>query len=211
VSTAASWTSNDAGWAPHVYERWFTWNPHQAALRRREEAAVLAVLDSHPAPISSALEVGAGTGHYTMHLVDRCVSVHATDSTPAMREYLAQRIAREGAAATVGHARLPALDVDGRFDVVLSVGVLNYLPDLRGCLQAMAARSTGAVVFTVPLDTPGGRLYRAGELLSRHRVWLRTPREVEASAAVAGLRVEHMERAGFTRAGLTLAVRAVKP
>jgi cyclopropane fatty-acyl-phospholipid synthase-like methyltransferase len=209
VSAAAGWISNDSGWAPNVYERWFRWNPHQAALRRREERAVLAVLDSQP--METALEVGAGTGHYTLHLARRCEHVHATDSTPAMRAYLERRT--NGAPnVSIGEARLPELeDVEGQFDVVLSVGVLNYLPDLGACLRSMAARSRNAVVFTVPMDTPGGRLYRASELLSRHKVWLRSPSEVDETAASAGLRIEHMERAGFTRSGLTLAVRAVKP
>jgi SAM-dependent methyltransferase len=208
VTAAPGWISNDSGWAPNVYERWFRWNPHQAALRRREERAVLAVLDSHPEPIETALEVGAGTGHYTMELARRCRTVCATDSTPAMRAYL-QRRTGGAENVTVAEARLPELAVDGEFDVVLSVGVLNYLPDLAACLGAMAARSRKAVVFTVPLDTPGGRLYRASELLSRHRVWLRSPDEVRRTAGSVGLDVEHMERAGFTRSGLTLAVRAV--
>jgi SAM-dependent methyltransferase len=206
VSGAAGWISNDSGWAPNVYERWFRWNPHQAALRRREEAAILAVL---PDGIDTALEIGAGTGHYTMHLAGRCERVLATDSTPAMRAYLEKRTANERN-VTVGEARFPVLgDVDGTFDLVLTVGVLNYLPDLGECLRAMAARASKAVVFTVPLDTPGGRLYRASELLSRHKVWLRSPDEVRVTAEQTGLRVEQMERAGFTRSGLTLAVRAV--
>jgi SAM-dependent methyltransferase len=209
MSGTAGWISNDSGWAPNVYERWFRWNPHQAALRRREERAVLAVLDSHPRPIATALEVGAGTGHYTLELARRCNRVLATDSTRAMRGYLERRTAGIPH-VEVGEARLPELDVEGEYDIALTVGVLNYLPDLGECLRALAARATEAVVFTVPLDTPGGRLYRASELLSRHRVWLHTPAEVAVTARSVGLRVEHMERAGFTRSGLTLAVRAVK-
>jgi predicted TPR repeat methyltransferase len=207
------WLSNDVGWAPQVYERWFRLNPYQAELRRREEAAVEAVLAHGDERVDSALEVGSGTGHYTLLLARRCDRVHATDSTDAMLRYLRRRLERDEVGnVTVASARLPELGVDGRYDLVLSVGVLNYLGDLAASLEAMAAtlRPGGAAVFTVPLQTPGGRIYWFGELLGRHRVWLRTPAAVEDAAASAGLRVVATERAGFTRSGLTLAVYAVR-
>jgi SAM-dependent methyltransferase len=208
-----SWFIADtAGWHPELYERWFTWNPMQAALRRREQAAVLAAMDGWPQKSDRVLEVGCGTGAYTLELARRCGRVVAVDASTDMLGYLDRRLRREGVSNVETRAgtlpdRLPA---DGAYDGVLAVGVLNYLPDLDGALRALAAtlRPGGWAVVTVPLRSPGGWLYRAGEALTRRRVALRSEAAVRAAAVQVGLRPVRLASAGFTRRGFLLVIAA---
>ena len=197
-----------AGWSPRLYELWFTRNPMQAAVRAREQAGVLAALDEVVAPGSRVLEVGAGTGHYTIWLAGRGASVVATDASAAMLAYLRARLDREAVDNVETRvASLPEPLADGgSFDTAVAIGVLNYIPDLREALGALAAPLSpgGQAVFTVPLRTMGGRAYALGEALSRRRVWTHTPEEVRARAADAGLRVRSFTRLGLTRRGFNL-------
>ena len=206
------WISNSSGWEPSVYEAWFRWNPYQAELRAREQRAVMGAVDEVLCPGDRVLEVGAGSGHYTVPIARRCGELVATDSSQTMLEYLTKRAARANLTNVVTSvAALPALGVErDAFDGALAVGVLNYVEDLDACLSALAAavRPGGWVVFTVPLDSFGGRIYRATELLSRHRVWLHTPETVSTAADRTGLSVSRFARAGFTKSGLTLATLA---
>jgi SAM-dependent methyltransferase len=208
-----SWFIADtAGWHPELYERWFTWNPMQAALRRREQAAVLGAMDGLAQRSDRVLEVGCGTGAYTLELAHRCGRVVAVDASAEMLEYLDRRLRRGGVANVETRAgtlpdRLPA---DRAYDGVLAVGVLNYLPDLDGALGALTAtlRPGGWAVVTVPLRSPGGWLYRAGEALTRRRVALRSQAAVRAAAVQAGLRPVCLASAGFSRRGFLLVLAA---
>lgn len=205
--------SNDAGWDPHSYERYFR-TPLGAALRDREERVIFELVGSLMRTRHSILEVGCGTGNYTVPLARRCAGVAAVDSSPEMRGYLRERLIRERVAGVeIRPGRLPdGLGELGRLDGVLSVGVLNYVEDLEASVRSLAAplKPGGWIVFTVPLLSVEGRVYAAAELANRRRIYLRSPKEVSIFAERAGLGIEASATAGLTRSGLTLVVAAVK-
>jgi cyclopropane fatty-acyl-phospholipid synthase-like methyltransferase len=70
-----------AGWNPHFYERYFG-TPLGAAVRRREEEAVYGFLGTVLEPSHSVLEVGCGTGNYTVPVARRCADLVGFDSSP---------------------------------------------------------------------------------------------------------------------------------
>lgn len=205
--------SNQDGWNPQLYEWGFTKNPVDVEIRAREERAVYAALAAALAPGHSALEVGPGTGNYTVALARRCVDVMAVDSSDAMLEYLGRRLATE----QLENVELRKLTVPSRlsqmprFDLALSVGVFNYVGDLDACVASLAGalKQGGQAVFTVPLRNVEGRIYAFTEFVTRRRVWLRSREEVVRAAQHAGLSVASLRAAGLSRRGLTLVVRAV--
>jgi SAM-dependent methyltransferase len=204
--------ADTAGWHPELYERWFTWNPMQAALRRREQAAVLGAVDGLAQASDRVLEVGCGTGAHTIGLARRCRRVVAVDASAEMLAYLERRLRREAISNVATRpGRLPdGLPADGGYDGVLAVGVLNYLPDLDAALRALAEtlRPGGWAVVTMPRNSPGGWLYRVGETLTRRRVSLRSEAAVCAAAVRAGLAPARLTSAGFSRRGFLLVLAA---
>jgi SAM-dependent methyltransferase len=135
----------------------------------------------------------------------------ATDASPAMLGYLDRRLESGGVRnVRTAVAELPHVGSQRRFDGALSVGVFNYLEDLDSCLRGLrdVVRPGGWIVFTVPHDSFGGRVYRASELISRHRVWLHTRASAGEAARRSGLEVVASASAGFTRSGLTLVTLA---
>ncbi len=200
--------NNERGWHPRAYEAWFRLNPLQALLRRREEKASLAGVTRRMLPSHSVLEVGCGTGHYTLPLARACKRVVAVDSSQNMLHFLERRLRRREVTNVTtlrGSLGLP-LDLGEQFDGVVAIGLLNYVPDLAGALRTLAShlRPGGWAILSVPLANVNGRLYQLSERLSGRRVWLHSPEAFADVAASEGLRVERATPAGVSRRGLTL-------
>jgi 2-polyprenyl-3-methyl-5-hydroxy-6-metoxy-1,4-benzoquinol methylase len=199
-------------WRPELYERYFTRTPVGALLRRRDDRIVHAALDRLIEPGYEVLEVGTGTGHYTLPMARRATRVVALDAAPEMVGYLRERVGREGLVnVEVGAGCLPdGLDAAGPFDVVVCLGVLGYVPDLEASLRALAERLRpgGWALVSLPPRTLEGRLHVAFELAGRRRVSVRSRGEAVAAAHAAGLIVERESRAGLTRGGITLLLEA---
>ena len=112
------------------------------------------------AAIGRALEIGAGTGYFSLNLLRRGIvgEATATDISPGMLRRLqttAGELGLEVATVSADAERLPF--EDGSFDLVLGHAVLHHVPDL----DARAGRSFARVL------APGGTLVFMGEP-SRH-------------------------------------------
>jgi ubiquinone/menaquinone biosynthesis C-methylase UbiE len=117
------------------------------------------LLGEHPGPYPRALEIGAGTGYFSLNLMQDGVigAATCTDISPGMLETL------EGNAATIGvEVETAACDAselpfeDESFDLVLGHAVLHHLPDLDRAFAEFAR-----------VLRPGGTVFFAGEP-SRH-------------------------------------------
>jgi len=199
-------------WRPELYERYFTRTPVGALLRRRDDEIVHAALDRLLKSANEVLEVGAGTGHYTVPIARRCARVVALDAAPDMVDYLSERAEREGLAnVETGVGRLPdGIDAAGPFDGVVCLGVLGYVENLEAALRALAGRLRpgGWALFSMPPRTLEGRVHVGFEIAGRRQVSLRSPQEAVAAARAAGLAVERQARAGLTSGGITLLLEA---
>lgn len=200
--------ANDAGWNPRWYEWYFRRVPVGAAIRAREAAAVHALVVPVIRAEQRVLEVGPGTGHYTTWLAARCRRVTAVDASPEMLRYLVTRLQRAGVTnVEVRRGRLPGpLELEGNYDGVLAVGVLNYVDDLDAALDALAAalRPDGWAVVTLPSRSLEGRIYQLAEALGRRRIGLYTVDEARDRLQRAGVAVHRVEVAGLSRGGVTL-------
>jgi SAM-dependent methyltransferase len=201
-----------AYWSPELYEHYFARTPLGARLRRGDDRIVHAALDRLVAPHDEVLEIGSGTGHYTVTLARRCARVTALDAAPDMAGYLRRRVARDGLGnVEAGVGRLPdAIGPSGPFDGVVCLGVLGYVGDLDAGLRALAGRLRpgGWMLVSLPPLTLEGRVHALVELLGRRRVSLRSSADAVAAAHRAGLSIEGEARAGLTAGGITLLLEA---
>ena len=203
---------NDVGWDPASYERYFG-TSLGATIRRREEKLVYEALGALMRPSDSILEVGPGTGNYTVPVARRCAKLVAADSSLEMLRHLRNLLSREGITnVEIRTSRLPdELELDEKFDGVLTVGTLNYVEDVGASLRSLASvlEPDGWIVFTVPLSSVEGKIYALTELANRRRIWIHSPEKTMSLARSAGLRTTTTASAGFSRLGLTLVVGAV--
>jgi ubiquinone/menaquinone biosynthesis C-methylase UbiE len=113
------------------------------------------LLGPSPGPFERSLEIGAGTGYFSLNLMQAGVIREAacTDISPGMLEALERNAAELGLSvetAACDAAELPF--ADATFDLVLGHAVLHHLPDLdRAFAEFMRVLK------------PGGTLFFAGE------------------------------------------------
>jgi ubiquinone/menaquinone biosynthesis C-methylase UbiE len=127
--------------------------------RRQVLGKVTKLLGPRPGPFARSLEIGAGTGYFSLNLMQDGVigAATCTDISPGMLETLernAKTLGLEVETAACDAAELPFADES--FDLVLGHAVLHHLPDLDRAFAELHR-----------VLAPGGTLFFAGEP-SRH-------------------------------------------
>jgi ubiquinone/menaquinone biosynthesis C-methylase UbiE len=113
------------------------------------------LLGPKPGPYARSLEIGAGTGYFSLNLLQTGVVEQATctDISPGMLatlEHNASALGLDVETAACDAAELPFEDES--FDLVVGHAVLHHLPDLDRSFEEFAR-----------VLKPGGRLFFAGE------------------------------------------------
>jgi ubiquinone/menaquinone biosynthesis C-methylase UbiE len=113
------------------------------------------LLGPRPGPFARSLEIGAGTGYFSLNLLRAGVVREATctDISPGMLQTLernARELGLEVETAACDAAELPFADAS--FDLVFGHAVLHHLPDLERSFIEFAR-----------VLRPGGTLFFAGE------------------------------------------------
>jgi len=127
------------------YDEWYQTTAGRF-VDRIEKEAIFSYLEPHAG--MSVLDIGCGTGNYSLALAREGLKVTGVDISPAMLASARAKAEAEGLAveflqADAGQLPFP----DNCFDGVLSVSALEFLPDL-----AAALRESYRVL------KPGGRL-----------------------------------------------------
>jgi SAM-dependent methyltransferase len=170
-------------------------------------------------PGQRALDAGCGHGLHLVSLAKRGARVTGVDVSTGMLARARHDLEAAGCkdavlvCASAEAVTLPAND----FDLVLAIGLLDYLADWRDMLRRLAGwtKPGGRVVFTVPKrPSPFGFLRRGPGLALRGALFGLPPilvavnrAELEAAAKEAGLRIDEVASCQ----GTMWAVRAVKP
>ena len=120
---------------------------NRSASARAEQAWFLSVEESI-SPEARILEVGAGTGRFTLRLARRAREVLAVDVSAVALETMRSRALERGLGRirTI-HGDIRDLPLSGPFDVVCSFSVFEYVADLQSLLAALVKHLE-----------PGGRL-----------------------------------------------------
>jgi len=203
-----------AGWNPRLYERFFD-TLLGGKLRTREELTIFDFLGDRLERSHSVLEVGCGTGNYTVPVAHNCARTVAVDASPEMLRYVRERLDQEGLLGVETRLeRLPGgLGPAQSFDGTLAIGVLNYIKDIESALRSLASslKPGGWAVFNVPARSVEGRVYVLAEFFNRRQIYLYSVPEIVELGKKIGLRIEATATAGLSRGGITVVVGATKP
>jgi ubiquinone/menaquinone biosynthesis C-methylase UbiE len=171
IVAAALWWRRHPSACPYGQRFWVE-APHPFITRKRLISALA------PVPGETLLEVGPGTGYYTLE-VARALQPSGTLSIVDVQQEMLDHTMRRAAAARLFNVHARAADAralpyeDGLFDGAFLVAVLGEVPD-----QVAALRELARVL------RPGGRLV-VGELLGDpHMV---TAESLRRHAAATGL------------------------
>jgi S-adenosylmethionine-dependent methyltransferase len=151
-------------------------------------------------PAGSILEIGAGTGRYTLALCRRGYCVTAVDLSAALLERCKRRLAAERLQGQVQCVVADARDlhavVGTAFDAVLLMGPLYHLvfeEDRRQAVRQAADRlASSGLLFSTHLS----RLGSFGDLMRRMPEWIERGQEVRFLLD-RGRRPDDQPRGGF--------------
>jgi SAM-dependent methyltransferase len=112
-----------------------------------------------------SLEIGAGTGYFTLNLLQAGIVREATctDISPGMLATLQQNAARLGVSVRTARAEAESLPFpDQSFDLVLGHAVLHHLPGLRAAFAEFhrVLRPGGRIAFAGEPSRVGDRIAR---------------------------------------------------
>ncbi len=141
-------------------------------VREGRDAMRAALLARLPADLSGLrlLDAGAGAGQMTQALAERGAEVVAADISPSLLA-VAQRRIPERLHARIRFVAGDMLDEElGSFDHVVAMdSLIHYRPaDIAAALARLAARTEGAILFTIAPRTPLlTAFWAAGQLFPR--------------------------------------------
>ena len=170
-----------------------------ATLRLRAERSPLArLLDEAIPDDARVLDLGCGTGQMTIFLANGkrlVVGADLTRASLALAADAARRFSVERALFVETDLRRPGL-AEGRFDVVLSLGVLHHTPDPRAAFASLARLARPGGVIVVGLYNAFARLpHRLRRLLARATGM----RLVPCDPVLSGRQAEPVRRAAWLR------------
>ena len=162
------------------FDKWYRHPRHRVKSRQdmaRQLSFILAateyVLDR---PVRSVLDVGCGEGNWSTvlrRLRPRASYVGVDGSEYAIKRYGRRRNLRLGTVGTIG-----SIGLEGPFDLILCLGVLNYVADdeLRRGLRQLRALSGGVAyleIFTRSDDASGDFRQKLAKWPSWYRATIR--------------------------------------
>ena len=144
------------------YYRDLRWE--KTRLTRFEKALTQQTLEEElgPDPVASAVELGCGPGTWTGLLTRRAASVTAVDLSPLMLEQARAALGESG--INYVQADASKFKSDQRFDLAISVRVIEYIPEWRAVVDRIGE-----------LVRPGGRAVLITK--TKYSVWRGTGRE----------------------------------
>jgi peptidoglycan/xylan/chitin deacetylase (PgdA/CDA1 family)/SAM-dependent methyltransferase len=159
-------------------------------VRKTEYALFEARLPSLFSPSDRVLEIGAGTGIFTLAIARRCLEVTAVDISASMLEILKGKAAVEG----LGNIRTIAgnaetMDFEGSYTVACAFSSLEYLTDLRAFFCRLADRiEPGGTLYFITARRSLFRLFAQIGNAMRQGLWLKahSRREIEAILSASG-------------------------
>ncbi|MDX6639795.1 MAG: hypothetical protein QOF12_806 [Solirubrobacteraceae bacterium] len=151
------------------------------------------LLGRHPGPFEHSLEIGAGTGYFTLNLMQDGVIERATctDISPGMLRTLAGNAQRLGLDVTTTPADAEGLPfADESFDLVLGHAVLHHIPNLQAAFREFhrVLRPGGVFFFAGEPSRVGDRIaaYPKRGAAALSPLWRRAMRARPAEHHVSG-------------------------
>jgi len=167
---------------------------------------------------SRVLEIGAGTGIFTLDIARNCMEVVAVDISANMLKFLDKKAAEEGVKNIhIQKGNVETMELDGLFSVACAFSALEYLVDLPAFFTRLACHiEPGGTVYFITARSSLFRLFTQIGNAMRQGLWLKahSRREIEAMLTAAGFNQiaisSHLLKS-FLSGGMLLEVVAHKP
>lgn len=127
-----------------------------AFVRRPEKKIILETLDAILKPEQEVLEIGAGTGRFTLLVAPRVRHVTAVDLSANMLQQLAAKTKKQKLENIDRvHGDFMQIDFSKRFDLIIGFSAIEYIRDEGALFRKMAEllKPGGRLLLTTPHHT----------------------------------------------------------
>ncbi|NEE14175.1 class I SAM-dependent methyltransferase [Streptomyces sp. SID7499] len=142
-----------------------------------EQAAAWGALlaEVYPVHTGRLLDIGCGTGTYSLLIAELGFDVHGVDTSERMVERARAKALERGAGPGVSFSTLPAQDISGQYDAVFSRNVLWTVADPGRLAETVREHTTESAVW-IAVETmwdghPRGDFREAGKDLPGFGGW----------------------------------------
>ena len=175
------------------------------SIRAAEDNAIIGVFQKFVRPIDSILEIGAGTGYYTMRFASAAKKLTAVDSNLSMVRHLKSKVERNKS-SNIDIVSGDFLNYNGvsTYDWVIALGVLEYQKNPSEFLDRLISFSHKWILVTFPTPGAWGQIYRTASRLQGTRINLFSKSDIRNRYRSS---IVHMEDVGLKSrisGGLTL-------
>lgn len=136
------------------------------------------------------LEIGAGTGIFTLDIARNCTEVVAADISGNMLALLEKKAGEQGIEnISIVKGNVETMDLQGPFSLVCAFSVLEYLNDLPSFFKRLAQQvEPGGTVYLITARSSLFRLFTQIGNAMRQGLWLKahSRREMESMLTQAG-------------------------
>jgi cyclopropane fatty-acyl-phospholipid synthase-like methyltransferase len=155
----------------HTYEHKLS-RPIIARIRAAEHAYIQKVILQYVSPDSLVLDVGAGTGYYTMMLAKSARKVIAIDDSRPMTDLLKKRLTAEN----VQNVQVMTVDLEHfhyarRCEIVAAIGVLDYVKDWQHFIRTCFSHAQDTVILSMPSVGIPGLVFKLGARFEKSHVY----------------------------------------
>jgi len=175
------------------------------SIRAAEDAAVINVFRKHVRPIDSILEIGPGTGFYTMRFASAAKELTAVDSNPSMVKHLKGEVERKNP-CNIDIVCCDFLNYNcvSTYDWVIAVGVLEYQKNPMEFFDRLIALSHKWILVTLPTPGAWGKIYRTASRLQGTHINLFSKSEIQNQYNSSVVHIEDVGLKSRVSGGLTL-------
>ncbi|MBD3249347.1 methyltransferase domain-containing protein [Candidatus Woesearchaeota archaeon] len=133
-------------------------SPFLRRVRSQEKDTLSQILKEHILPSDIVLEIGAGTGDYTILLVEISRKITAVEFSSGMMKQLRNKISRTDRICFEKKDARKIKSFDG-FDIIVGIGIAEHI-NLFKVLSVFQGSNARLAVFTIPTKTYSGRCMR---------------------------------------------------
>jgi peptidoglycan-N-acetylglucosamine deacetylase len=187
-----------------------------AAWKKEMELAATNLLP-RLAPDAEVLELGAGTGLFTVPLARRCRRVTAIELSPAMADILTRTAREQAVVVSCRIGDIEALEPEGAYDAICSFSALEYVADPAALFARLSPHlKPGGLLYVTTARRSLFRFFTQVGNALRQGLWLRarTARSMEKALESAGFThvqiTSHLKKWG-SFGGMLMEIVAVKP
>ncbi len=181
-------------------------------VRKKESQILNNLFEKYLRVNDTVLEIGSGTGHYSMNMAKRVQSLVALEPSAAMSNFLEKKISAEA----IGNIRIITSSFENyhsksTFDHVVAIGVLDYVRDGKNFLERCLGLAKKTVIFTAPQKGIWSAIYAlAARREQKISIYRYTKKQLENYLSGCEIQIHETAFTSLLTKGMTLVVVAEK-